>query len=151
MLQPSKNNAKMKNLIIFVFSVLFAISCKQDQFKEATLGQYNQYGNPNIQPDSTDGWQADTALVSQNYVADTSYTSIPSVIESSNQLARMMDENGYKASLLNDKLADEMELTKKAIAKLQKIRKLADTESNELVRRYNIDHQQETILAHESN
>jgi hypothetical protein len=141
----------MKNLIIFVFSVLFAISCKQEQFKEATVGQYNQYGNPNVQPDSTDGWGVDTALVSQNYVADTSYTSIPSATESGTQIAKLIDENAYKASLLNDKLVDEMELTKKAIAKLQKIRQLANYESNELVKRYNINHEQETILAHESN
>lgn len=144
----------MKNLIIFVFSLLFAISCKQESFKEATLKQgYNQYGNPNFAPDSTDGWQVTetVALDKQNYVADTSYTAVPSAIESANQIARMLDDNAYQASIINDRLEKSKKEALKSIAKWERIKNIADSEYNNIARRIKLNHEQETLVAHEPN
>lgn len=143
----------MKNFLIFVFSLLFAISCKKAEFTglEAQKDSYNQYGNPNIQPDSLDGWQVDTTheLVSQNFVTDTSYTSLPSALESEKQIAKMMDENAYKASLINDKLVTQIKATEKAISRLKNMEDLAKERTSILAKKMQLTHEQETLYSYE--
>jgi len=119
----------MKALIILLFSVLFFSACKKEQ-SEIVVKQQAVLKEKPIRTQPL-GMQLEYVATHQNGVFDTSSTSIKAALVEQQMFAKMIEENTYQASLLQDRINQKVKKLKSleididsSINKLQQFTKL---------------------------